>query len=100
MVLCLYLFVTCIPYDPIMQSCTQVDGNFIKNLSVTKEDPSKVFIVDNSPIAYALNSDSAIPISGWSSDPNDEALLDLLPFLDALRFANDVRSVLSLRNYI
>jgi CTD nuclear envelope phosphatase 1 len=41
--------------------------------------------------------DNAIPIEGWMSDPNDVALLDLLPFLDALRFCHDVRSVLSLR---
>jgi len=44
--------------------------------------------------------ENGIPIEGWLSDPNDEALLDLLPFLDALRFTEDVRSVLSLATYI
>ncbi len=39
--------------------------------------------------------DNAIPIKSWFSDPHDTALLDLLPLLDALRFTNDVRSVLS-----
>ena len=40
-------------------------------------------------------ADNAIPIPSWFSDPHDTALLDLLPLLDALRFTNDVRSVLS-----
>ena len=42
-----------------------------------------------------LTADNAIPIKSWFSDPHDTALLDLLPLLDALRFTNDVRSVLS-----
>ncbi|KCV69094.1 hypothetical protein H696_04509, partial [Fonticula alba] len=41
---------------------------------------------------------NAIPIDTWTSDPSDRSLMDLLPFLDALRFCSDVRSVLSLRN--
>jgi CTD nuclear envelope phosphatase 1 len=42
-------------------------------------------------------ADNGIPIEGWISDPLDESLLDLLPFLDSLRYVDDVRSVLSLR---
>ncbi len=64
--------------------------------------------------------ENAVPIETWIDDQADEALLDLLPFLDALRFTKvcfgvyvfggfhlnlclllipmqDVRSVLSLR---
>ena len=40
-------------------------------------------------------SDNAIPITSWFTDATDTALLCLLPLLDALRFCNDVRSVLS-----
>ncbi|CAD1474561.1 unnamed protein product, partial [Heterotrigona itama] len=40
-------------------------------------------------------SDNAIPIKSWFSDAGDTALLSLLPVLDALRFTQDVRSVLS-----
>jgi CTD nuclear envelope phosphatase 1 len=39
--------------------------------------------------------DNAIPIKSWYSDTSDTALLNLLPMLDALRFTDDVRSVLS-----
>jgi TFIIF-interacting CTD phosphatase-like protein len=40
---------------------------------------------------------NGIPIEGWTHDPSDEALLDLLPVLDSLRFTSDVRRVLGLR---
>ena len=32
-------------------------------------------------------TDNAIPIKSWFSDPSDTALLNLLPMLDALRWA-------------
>nr|NP_001285516.1 dullard, isoform C [Drosophila melanogaster]AHN59986.1 dullard, isoform C [Drosophila melanogaster] len=54
-----------------------------------------IFIIDNSPGAYRCFPNNAIPIKSWFSDPMDTALLSLLPMLDALRFTNDVRSVLS-----
>ena len=44
-----------------------------------------------------LPAANGIPIEGWINDPNDEALLDLLPMLDSLRFTNDVRNILGLR---
>ena len=43
--------------------------------------------------------ENGIAIEGWINDPHDEALLDLLPFLDALRFTEDIRSILSLATY-
>jgi TFIIF-interacting CTD phosphatase-like protein len=42
---------------------------------------------------------NALPIEGWTSDPNDEALLDALPILDSLRFTSDVRKVLGIRGF-
>ena len=44
---------------------------------------------------FVLATDNAIPVKSWFNDPHDTALLDLLPMLDALRFSNDVRSILS-----
>lgn len=55
----------------------------------------QIFIIDNSPGAYRCFPNNAIPIKSWFSDPMDICLLSLLPLLDALRFTNDVRSVLS-----
>lgn len=77
------------------QHCTPEFGSFTKDLSAISQDLSSVFILDNSPGAYRAYPNNAIPIKSWFSDPADTSLLNLLPFLDALRFTYDVRSVLS-----
>lgn len=64
------------------------DSNFSSHLP-------QIFIIDNSPGAYRCFPNNAIPIKSWFSDPLDTSLLSLLPMLDALRFTNDVRTVLS-----
>ncbi|XP_029557512.1 CTD nuclear envelope phosphatase 1A isoform X2 [Salmo trutta] len=77
------------------QHCTLELGSYFKDLSVVHNDLSSVVILDNSPRAYRIHPNNAIPIKSWFSDPSDTALLNLLPMLDALRFTSDVRSVLS-----
>ncbi|SCZ87285.1 BZ3500_MvSof-1268-A1-R1_Chr2-2g04751 [Microbotryum saponariae] len=79
--------------------CLHSNGTYVKDLSVVDADLSKVCLVDNSPVSYAINQANGIPIEGWINDPNDECLLDLLPMLDSLRFTNDVRRVLGLRGF-
>ncbi|KAF8195951.1 HAD-like domain-containing protein [Mycena galopus ATCC 62051] len=84
--------------DAERDSCTQLpNGSYTKDLSVVDPDLSRVCIIDNSPISYRINEANGIPIEGWTHDPSDEALLDLLPVLDSLRFTSDVRRVLGLR---
>mmetsp|Transcript_48269 Transcript_48269/g.121508 ORF Transcript_48269/g.121508 Transcript_48269/m.121508 type:complete len:243 (-) Transcript_48269:142-870(-) len=82
------------------ESCTPLEnGAFVKDLTRNGFDASSTIIIDNSPVAYSANKDSAIPIDNFlgNKTKNDEALLDLLPFLNALRLLADVRSILSLR---
>lgn len=81
------------------ESCSFKGGSYVKNLAVVDQDLSKVCLVDNSPASYRLNRANGIPIEGWTHDPNDEALLDLLPVLDSLRFASDVRHILGIRGW-
>ena len=103
------------------QSCTQLpNGSYTKNLALVEQDLSRICLVDNSPICYSVNESTyfplvamsffhrktqrrvavnGIPIEGWTHDPSDEALLDLLPVLDSLRFTSDVRRVLGIRGY-
>ncbi|KNE69153.1 dullard-like phosphatase domain-containing protein [Allomyces macrogynus ATCC 38327] len=81
------------------QHCRQHGGTYLKDLTVIDPDLSHVCLLDNSPVSYALQQANGIPIEGWVGDPLDEALLDMLPFLDALRFTEDVRSVLGLKLY-
>lgn len=82
------------------ESCTLLpNGSYTKDLSVVEQDLSRICLVDNSPISYHVNEANGIPIEGWTHDPSDEALLDLLPILDSLRFTSDVRNVLGLRGF-
>ncbi|CAF0822918.1 unnamed protein product [Didymodactylos carnosus] len=76
------------------QHCTLEFGAYSKDLAAINDDLSRIFILDNSPIAYRSYPSNAIPIKSWFFDPTDTCLLSLLPFLDALRFCRDVRSVL------
>ncbi|KAL1723351.1 NLI interacting factor-like phosphatase-domain-containing protein [Schizophyllum commune] len=79
-------------------SCTQLpNGSYTKDLALVEADLSCVCLIDNSPVSYKVNEANGIPIEGWTHDPYDEALLDLLPVLDSLRFTSDVRRVLGLR---
>ncbi|KAG2754710.1 NIF-domain-containing protein [Suillus brevipes Sb2] len=81
-------------------SCTQLpNGSYIKDLSVVEQDLARVCLIDNSPVSYRGNEANGIPIEGWTHDPLDEALLDLLPILDSLRFTGDVRRVLGIRGF-
>ncbi|VDB85366.1 unnamed protein product [Peniophora sp. CBMAI 1063] len=82
------------------ESCTQLpNGSYSKDLSIVEADLARVALLDNSPISYSINETNGIPIEGWTHDPHDEALLDLLPILDSLRFTSDVRRVLGLRGF-
>lgn len=46
---------------------------------------------------FDINSDNAIPIEGWISDPTDSDLLHLIPMMEALQYVTDVRAFLALR---
>lgn len=88
-------------------NCILRDGvGYIKDLSIVcgpMENSSnvglgEVILVDNSPVSYAMNVENAIQVEGWISDPSDNDLLTLLPFLEALRHTTDVRDILALKN--
>ncbi|KAK4998979.1 Nuclear envelope morphology protein 1 [Elasticomyces elasticus] len=79
------------------QHCTLRNGAYIKDLSQVEPDLSKVMILDNSPMSYIFHEDNAIPIEGWISDPTDNDLLHLVPFLEGLQYVTDVRALLALR---
>lgn len=79
------------------ESCAFIEGNYIKDLEVLGRDMSKIVIIDNSPQAFALQYDNALPISSWFDDSNDMELAKVLPLLRKLAVADDVRPILRKR---
>ncbi|XP_052843507.1 CTD nuclear envelope phosphatase 1 [Drosophila gunungcola] len=79
------------------QHCRASTSTVSKDLTLVSPDMRGTFIIDNSPYAYRDFPDNAVPIKTFIYDPNDTELLKLLPFLDALRFTRDVRSILGRR---
>ncbi|KAH8259050.1 hypothetical protein KR038_005370, partial [Drosophila bunnanda] len=80
------------------QHC-RADRFFTKDLNIIGTDLCGILIIDNLPKAYVHFPDNALPIKSFFYDLEDTELLKLLPFLDALRFTRDVRSVLGRREH-
>ena len=47
------------------EACLLVHGNYIKDLSVIDRDIRRMLLVDNSPHAYAYQTDNGVPIESW-----------------------------------
>ncbi|KAL7748448.1 hypothetical protein RI367_006141 [Sorochytrium milnesiophthora] len=76
------------------ESCVNVRGNYVKDLSMLGRDLRSIIIVDNSPASYGFHPSNAIPISTWFNDQRDTELLDLIPFLEGLHKVDNVTTVL------
>ncbi|KAM0016963.1 putative protein-serine/threonine phosphatase [Helianthus debilis subsp. tardiflorus] len=78
-------------------SCIFADGSYTKDLTVLGVDLAKIVIIDNSPQVFRLQVNNGIPIKSWFDDPSDCALISLLPFLESLVDAQDVRPIIAKR---
>jgi TFIIF-interacting CTD phosphatase-like protein len=54
----------------------------------------------NKKTSFLKNNRIDFLVKSWFFDPTDTCLLSLLPFLDALRFCRDVRSVLGMNLHL
>ncbi|PSS28988.1 CTD small phosphatase-like protein [Actinidia chinensis var. chinensis] len=79
------------------ESCIILDGSYTKDLTVLGVDLAKVTIIDNSPQVFKLQVNNGIPIKSWFDDSSDCALISLLPFLETLVGADDVRPIIAKR---
>ena len=77
------------------QHCTNVDGSFIKDLSLLGRSMERVAIVDNSPVAYSFHPEHGIPILSWFDDRGDSELLSLMPMLEHFAATSNIHATTS-----
>jgi len=84
-----------IKYRLTREHCTFLNGIYIKELKKLNRNLSDLIIVDNSPLAYAFDSDNGLPIKTWYDDPNDNELDKIYPLLEFLSRVNEVRQFIN-----
>lgn len=72
-------------------SCKEIDGKFVKDLSEVGRDLGRVVIVDDNPNAYFFQPENAIPIPSFIDDPADEELGKLVKFFEVCDCYDDMR---------
>eukprot|EP00826_Nyctotherus_ovalis_P011607 TRINITY_DN1301_c0_g4_i3.p1 TRINITY_DN1301_c0_g4~~TRINITY_DN1301_c0_g4_i3.p1 ORF type:complete len:304 (-),score=71.01 TRINITY_DN1301_c0_g4_i3:58-969(-) len=81
----------CIQHRLFRDHCTFYGSVPIKSLSQLGRNLKDVIIVDDMAVAYSKEPANGIPIAPWKGDSNDTQLEELLPVLEILAKAEDVR---------
>jgi len=73
-----------IDYRLFREHCTCINDTYIKDMSIMGRPIESVFIIDNSPHAYSLQPENAMPCLSWFDDYDDNELLGFIPILQKL----------------
>lgn len=74
--------------------CSVVHGNFTKDLARMNRGMKDIMILDNTPNAYMLQPENAIPIKSWNGEPDDTELIELIPLFILLSKVDDCREAI------
>ncbi|GMH45361.1 hypothetical protein BSKO_13318 [Bryopsis sp. KO-2023] len=77
------------------EACCPYEGNYVKDLERLGRNLADTIIVDNSPLSYIFQPSNAVPIGPFMGEKDDQELLDLIPILEMLDEADDVREILA-----
>ncbi|XP_070662501.1 uncharacterized protein [Malus domestica] len=74
-------------------TCTEINGRFVKDLSGLGRDLSRLVIVDDNPNAYCFQPENAVPIRPFVDDVADRELRRVLEFFEdeETRSCDDIR---------
>ncbi|EPS60408.1 hypothetical protein M569_14397, partial [Genlisea aurea] len=72
-------------------SCREMDGQFVKDLSEIGRELKRVVIVDDNPFSYRFQPENAVPIKPFTDDLEDDELRKLIHFFQEVEEAEDVR---------
>lgn len=78
-------------------SCKEVEGKFVKDLSPVGRDLKRVVIVDDNPNSYIFQPENAIPVPPFVDDLRDGELKKLIQFFEQLDEIEDMR--VAVKNY-
>ncbi|KAF6167398.1 hypothetical protein GIB67_020704 [Kingdonia uniflora] len=87
-----------ISYRLYRDSCKQVDGKCVKDLSETGRDMKSVVLVDDNPNAYSLQPKNALPVCPFIDDLGDKELQKVIKFLEVADSFEDMRD--AIKSYI
>ncbi|KAH6764426.1 Haloacid dehalogenase-like hydrolase superfamily protein [Perilla frutescens var. hirtella] len=87
----------CIRYRLSRGETKYVNGKHYRDLAMLNRDPAKVIYISGHALESSLQPENSIQIKSWQGEPDDTALLDLIPFLEyvAKNRPADIRTVLS-----
>ena len=78
----------CIKYRLYKESCSDLNGATVKDLSLLNRELKKLIIIDNSKMASLLHPYNAVSVETWIDDKDDHELLEiadeLLPHADEM----------------